>query len=188
MSRGKLIVIVAPSGSGKSTLIKRIKEDLPNLMESVSYTTRPVRPGEINGVHYNFISAEEFSERKKSGDFLESATVHGNFYGTSKSFVQKMTEEGKDLLFDLDVQGADSFKEFFKGDVKIVFIAPPSYEELEKRLKGRGTDKLEVIETRLENAKKELMRREDYDFMVVNDDLDRCYRELKEIFERILKG
>lgn len=188
MRKGKLIVIVAPSGSGKSTLIKRLKRDLPQLTESVSYTTRPIRSGEVDGVSYNFVSLTEFNEREELGDFIESASVHDNFYGTSKSFLEKIVSEGRDLLFDLDVQGADSFKKYFQNDVKIIFIAPPSYRELEKRLRKRGTDNAAAIEIRLENAKSELQRKDDYDFCVVNDDLEKCFLELKEVFENIVRG
>lgn len=186
MSEGKIIVIVAPSGSGKSTLIKRLKSEVSEIVESVSYTTRKARPGEENGVHYNFISKEEFLSMKEQDEFLEWAEVHGNFYGTGKSFVESRLKEGDNILFDLDVQGTDSFKSFFKEKANVIFIAPPSVETLEERLKGRGTETDESLKIRLENAKKELLRKDDYDFCVVNDDLERAYSDLKVIINKIL--
>jgi len=188
MKEGKLVVIVAPSGSGKSTLIKRIKEAIPSLSESVSYTTRPCREGEVDGESYFFISEEEFTAKKENNDFLEWAVVHSNFYGTSKSFVEKMMSEGKNLLFDLDVQGTDSFKDYFKDKAKAIFIAPPSLDELERRLRGRGTDADDVIQERLNNSRKEILRKDDYDFCVTNDDLDRAFIELKNTITNILES
>ena len=187
MNKGRLVVIVAPSGSGKSTLIKRLKEDFPNLEESVSFTTRPKRVGDKDGVHYHFITEQDFEERIENNDFLEYARVHGNYYGTSKSFVEKKRDEGRDILFDLDVQGADSFKKYFGEEAQTIFIAPPSFDELESRLRGRGTDSEEVILRRLANAKLELERQNDYDYLVVNDNLEHCFLELREVFGKILK-
>ncbi len=185
---GKIIIIVAPSGSGKSTLIKMLKVDFPNLLESVSYTTRPKREGEVDGVHYFFIDKETFLEMKEKGDFIEWAEVHKNFYGTSKTFVNKKINKGYDMLFDLDVQGTDSFKNHFKDKAKAIFISPPSIEELEKRLRGRATDSKEVINVRINNAKNELKRNRDYDYQVINDDLDGAFSKLKIIFNEILEG
>lgn len=184
--KGKIVVIVAPSGSGKSTLIKRLKRDFPHLIESVSYTTRPRRDGEISGEHYHFISKEEFEKMMSNDEFLEWAIVHDNYYGTSKKFVQKMMEKGENLLFDLDIQGTDSFKVHFEDDVKAIFIAPPSIEELESRLRSRGTESTGVIQIRIENSKKEILRKDDYDYCVVNDELERAYAKLKSIVSEIL--
>lgn len=186
MAEGKIIVIVAPSGTGKSTLIKRLKSEFPQLLESVSFTTRKPREGETNGVHYNFVEREEFIAMKDRDGFLEWAEVHGNFYGTGKEFVEKQLAEGATLLFDLDVQGTDSFKSFFGQRAQVIFIAPPSVETLEARLKGRGTETEESLKIRLENAKNELKRKDDYDNCVVNDDLERAYAELKDVVEGIL--
>ncbi len=183
-----MIVIVAPSGSGKSTLIAKLKLRFPSLKESVSFTTRAPRPGELNGKHYNFISVKEFESKIAHGDFLEYAQVHRNYYGTSKSFVEKMLLEGADLLFDLDVQGADSMRAHFKSEAKIIFIAPPSLEELEKRLKKRGTESDEVIKVRLTNAAQELKKKDQYDYSVTNSNLDDCEMELASIFREILEG
>lgn len=185
---GKLIVIVAPSGSGKSTLIKRLKSEIPQILESVSYTTRPMRVGEENGKSYFFITREEFISKRDAGDFLEWAEVHSNFYGTSKSFVEQQIAAGKILLFDLDVQGTDSFKSYFKDRAKAIFIVPPSVEELEKRLRGRGTDSTGTINLRLENSRKELLRKNDFDYCVVNDDLEKAYAHLKSIVNQIIES
>jgi len=185
---GKLIVIVAPSGTGKSTMIKRLKLDYPTLVESVSYTTRPQRPGEIHGLSYFFISREEFIAKKEANEFLEWAEVHGNFYGTSKKFVESCLKEGKHVLFDLDVQGTDSMKLHFADVANVIFISPPSVEELEKRLRHRGTENTQVINIRLMNARKELLRKEDYDFLIYNDDIENAYARLKEITQKILHG
>lgn len=183
---GKLIVVVAPSGSGKSTLIKRLKRDFPNLEESVSTTTRPKRSGERHGEAYFFVDREDFISMRDKGEFLEWAEVHGNFYGTSKRFVEGRLATGKDLLFDLDVQGVDNMKEVFGERAHAIFIAPPSIDELETRLRGRGTEDEEVIRLRIENAKRELLRQHDYDYRVVNDELENAYRNLKAVINEIL--
>ena len=186
-SKGKLIVIVAPSGTGKSTMIKRLKVDQPSLVESVSFTTRPMRAGEVHGQSYFFISKEEFFSMRERDEFLEWAEVHGNFYGTSKKFVEQCLAEGKHLLFDLDVQGTDSMKKYFGDLAKVIFISPPSVEELEKRLRHRGTETTGIINLRLMNAKNELLRKNDYDFLVYNDDIENAYSKLKEITASILQ-
>lgn len=183
---GKLIVIVAPSGTGKSTLIKRLKEDFPSLVESVSCTTRPKRQGEIEGKSYFFVTKEDFTRMRDSGEFLEWAEVHGNFYGTSKKFVEESLAIGKHLLFDLDVQGTDSLKSYFGKRAQIIFISPPSVDELEKRLKNRGTENTQIINIRLTNAKKELLRKNDFDFLIYNDDIENAYRKLFDITQGIL--
>lgn len=185
---GKLIVVVAPSGSGKSTLIKRLKKDFPTLEESVSTTTRPKRKGERHGEAYFFVDREDFVSMRNRGEFLEWAEVHGNFYGTSRRFVEGRLASGKDLLFDLDVQGVDKMKEAFGDKANAIFIAPPSIQELEHRLRGRGTEPEEVIHLRIENAKKELLRQNDYDFKVVNDDIEGAYQNLKQIISSILES
>lgn len=187
MKKGKVIVIVAPSGAGKSTLIKRLKKDNTNLLESISFTTRAPRDGEVDGTHYFFVSKDDFIAKRDENEFLEWAEVHSNLYGTSKKFVEKQINDGHSLIFDIDVQGADAFKGYFKDDAKVVFIAPPSIEELESRLTGRGTDSDETIALRINNAKSEMTRQDDYDYCVVNDDLDVAYENLKIIIESILK-
>lgn len=184
--RGKIIVIVAPSGAGKSTLIKRLRKEFPQIEESVSCTTRPIREGETQGESYFYLTREEFVERRDRGDFLEWAEVHSNFYGTSKEFVESKLATGVPLLFDLDVQGIDSFKKHFGTEAKGIFIAPPSVEELEARLRNRGTESEDVIQERVANARKEVQRQDDYDYCVVNDDLDRAFEQLKCIFKEII--
>jgi guanylate kinase len=188
MSKGKIIIIVAPSGSGKSTLIKRLKVDCPEIIESVSFTTREMREGEINGDSYNFISVTEFESKIKTNDFLEWAKVHGNYYGTSKEFVEAQLKEGKNLLFDLDIQGTDSFKNYFCEEAKAIFIEPPSMQELERRLRGRGTESTGTINLRVNNSKQEILRKNDYDYCIVNDDLERAYIELKQIVQNIMES
>ena len=185
--KGKLIVIVAPSGTGKSTMIKRLKGDFPSLHESVSFTTRQIRPGEVHGKSYFFIEREEFIRKRDGNEFLEWAEVHGNFYGTSKIFVEDSLKEGKHLLFDLDVQGTDSMKKYFGPVANAIFISPPSVEELEKRLRNRGTENTQVINLRLLNAQKELLRKEDFDFLIYNDDIEHAYQRLFDITKKILE-
>ena len=187
MRKGKIIIIVAPSGSGKSTLIKTLKLDFPEILESVSFTTREIREGEVNGIAYNFIDTEEFESKIKTNDFLEWAKVHGNYYGTSKEFVEQQLSVGKNLLFDLDIQGTDSFKNYFCNEANAIFIEPPSMEELERRLRVRGTDSTGSINLRVNNSKQELLRKKDYDYCIVNDELERSYNELKSIIKDILE-
>ena len=188
--KGKLFVIVAPSGTGKSTIAKRLLKENSNLTESVSFTTRPVRPGEVDGVDYWFISISEFERKKERQEFLEWAQVHGNFYGTSKAFVESALLKGQNILLDLDIQGADALKKVFKGgesSVLTIFIAPPSIEELKRRLTARGTEGTETIERRVMNARDEILRKEDYDYCVLNEDLNVAYQEIQQIFDEALK-
>ncbi len=184
--RGKIVIIVAPSGTGKSTLIKRLKEEFRDLHWSVSFTTRPMREGEVDGKHYFYISQDEFLKKKDQGDFIEWAEVHGNYYGTSLGFVSSKVNHGYSLLFDLDVQGADNMKKQFGDEARAIFIAPPSLDALEERLRGRGTEEEDVIKLRLENARGELSRKDDYDYIVINDELDKAYSDLKNVVTKIL--
>lgn len=186
IKKGKLIVIVAPSGTGKSTLIERLKNDFPVLSWSVSCTTRSIRTGEVNGVNYHFISKEDFEKRIAQNEFVEWALVHSNYYGTSKQFVQEGLDQGKFLLFDIDVQGADIIKKAFGPDAEIIFIEPPSVEELKARLLKRATDPHHVIEERVNNAVKELQRKADFDHLVMNDDVELAYKKLHKIFKEII--
>jgi guanylate kinase len=184
---GKMIVICAPSGTGKSTLLNRLKSEHPELEWSVSCTTRPMRQGEVNGKDYHFISKEDFESQISKNDFIEWAKVHSNYYGTSKKFVDEGLVKGKKMLFDLDVQGADSMKKIYGEKAHVIFIEPPSVEELEVRLKRRATDPDHVISERVENARKELHRKNDFDHLLLNDDVEKAYTKLKTIVERILK-
>jgi guanylate kinase len=184
---GKIIVICAPSGTGKSTLISRLKGDLPELEWSVSCTTRPIRTGEVHSKDYHFISKDDFELQIVAEEFIEWAKVHSNYYGTSKIFVSQGLLEDRKLLFDLDVQGADAMKKIYGSEAHVIFIEPPSVEELEKRLRLRGTDHDHVIMERIENARRELARKHDYDYLILNDDVELAYRCLKNAVERILK-
>jgi guanylate kinase len=183
---GKMIVICAPSGTGKSTLLNRLKSDLPRLEWSVSCTTRPKRSGEVDARDYHFISIEEFEAQIAAGSFIEWAKVHSNYYGTSRKFIEERIVAGRSMLFDLDVQGADAMKSIYGDRAVVIFIEPPSVDVLEQRLRARGTDSHEVIQERVSNAKKELQRKNDYDYLVLNDDVDNAYQRLKDLVERIL--
>ncbi|MDF1614517.1 guanylate kinase [Desulfurivibrio dismutans] len=169
MSQGCLLVVSAPSGAGKTTLLKRILVDTPRIGFSVSHTTRPPRPGEQHGIDYHFVDREEFLRRRETGDFLEWAEVHGNFYGTSRGAIEQGLADGKDILLDIDVQGARQLKEQVDLPAVFLFIAPPSARVLEERLRGRGTDTPEVIARRLENARQEMQEADWYDYLVIND-------------------
>lgn len=184
--RGKLIVIVAPSGTGKSSLIEKVMEEIPSLSWSVSCTSRKIRTGETNGKDYHFLTEEEFLLKRDNDELIEWAKVHSNYYGTSKKFVENGLNEGKNLLFDLDVQGCDSMKEVFGKEANVIFIEPPSVEELEKRLLKRATDSEEVIKERVNNAKSELLRKDDFDFKVTNDNFDKALKDLVDVVNSIL--
>jgi len=190
---GLLIVISAPSGTGKTTLCHMLLKELPNAVFSVSFTTREPREGEVNGRDYWFVSKEEFERRIREGDFLEWAQVYGYYYGTSKGQVLKALKEGKDVILDIDTQGALQVKERFPEAV-LIFILPPSLKELERRLRKRGTDPEDVIEKRLKLAREEIKKAKFYDYIVVNDKLEVAYSKLKSIItsekcrkERFLK-
>lgn len=186
MSDGRIIVICAPSGTGKSTLIERLKKNHPELIWSVSCTTRPMRTGEVHGKDYFFIGKEDFEQKIAADMFIEWAQVHSNYYGTSREFIDEGLKSGKKMLFDLDVQGADAIKKLYGDEGKVIFIEPPSVVELERRLRARGTDKDEVILLRIANAKSELLRKHHYDYLIMNDDVDKAYGQLKQIIEEIL--
>jgi guanylate kinase len=189
-ARPLLIVVSAPSGAGKSTLCDRLVEEFPAVTYSVSCTTRAPRGDEKDGVHYYFLSKREFKERIKNGEFLEHAKVHGNFYGTLEDTVLYAMEEGQHVLLDIDVQGARKIREALvrldprnpiRSGFTYIFISPPSMEELEKRLCGRGTDEKKAIRKRLDNAKAEMDCATEYSFQIVNDDLEKAYQELKNV-------
>lgn len=179
--RGILFVISSPSGAGKTTLA-RMLGDRHNLHFSVSYTTRPPRPGEKDGEDYRFVSNEEFSRKIEAQEFAEWATVHKNRYGTTVATVDQAIEQGKDTLFDIDYQGARQIKQKWPQDSVLCFILPPSVEELERRLRQRATDSEETIARRLAVAHKELFHYTDYDYLVVNDQLEKAFDELRSIY------
>ena len=183
MKKGKVIVLSAPSGTGKSSIIKRLLEypEL-NLGFSVSATSRAPRGAEQHGVEYYFISHEEFKRRADAGDFVEWEEVYpGTCYGTLKSEVTRVTEAGRNLIMDIDVKGGLNVKKCFGDQALTIFILPPSKEELERRLRGRGTDAEEVIRKRLDKADFELSFAPQFDVRVVNDDLERAVEEVRRL-------
>lgn len=178
---GQVLVISAPSGTGKSTLVARLRAEFPDFSFSVSCTTRAPREGEQDGVHYHFLNREQFLARLEAGDFAEWAEVHGNLYGTPIDPVREMLRQGRDVLFDIDVQGAVQMKKVFL-DGLYVFILPPSRVELERRLRGRATDAPEVVERRLRNALGEMRQAGHFEYLIVNDDLDQAADELRAVY------
>ena len=183
-SRGTLFVVSSPSGGGKGTIIRRVREDLlesdANLSYSVSYTTRAPRQGEVHGREYFFVSRESFDEMVAAGEFLEWACVHGNFYGTSKKQIMEETAAGIDIILEVDVQGAASVRQLLMDSVSI-FILPPSYEVLRQRLIARGTDSPQQLEVRLRNAPDELKQYSSFDYVIINDEIDRAAAQLASI-------
>lgn len=184
----RLIVIVAPSGTGKSSLIKKLHNEFNEINWSVSMTTRRKRPAEVEGVDYFFVDQDTFNQGIHHNRFVEWAKVHGNYYGTSKDFVEKGIREGAVLLFDLDIQGTDALIKEYGKYTKAIFIAPPSLQTLEERLINRGTEDEETIKRRIQNAIVELQRKNDYDFLVINDDFDKAYNDLSSIIREILQS
>lgn len=184
-AQGKLFVISAPSGAGKTTLIREVLKQFKSLSYSISSTTRPPRKNETDGRDYFFITAHEFEEKIRQGAWLEWARVHDHYYGTSRSVVEQTLEQGRSLLLDIDVQGAAQVIESDLSPVTL-FILPPSVEELERRLKGRGTDEPAVIEKRLKNAVAEMAQKDTYQYRVVNDDLETAVNEILSIFKKEL--
>ena len=184
--RNKLFVMSAASGAGKTTLKDKVIGEFPDIVYSISATTRKPRDGEVNGVHYFFKTKEEFEKLIKEDGLIEWNEVHGNYYGTPKFFVEDMLRQGKRVLFDLDVFGKVNFDKVYP-DATGILILPPSEEELERRLRGRGTDSEEVIRLRLENAKKEMefaKTKGKYEYTIINDDLERAANELRAILKQ----
>ncbi len=181
MTNGAILIISGPSGCGKSTLLKKVYESINDYYFSISTTTRAPRVGEQDGVDYFFVSKEEFEEDIKMGHFLEYAEVHGNYYGTSLKPIKQAVEEGKLVIFDIDVQGHDIVRKKLNDIVTSVFITTPTLEELEKRLTSRDTDSKDVIEKRLSNAKTEIKYFQKYDYFIVNDDLEEASKQLVSI-------
>jgi guanylate kinase len=175
----KLIVVSAPSGAGKTTLCARLLKDFPEMRLSISSTTRAPRGDEKHGVAYFFMSREEFESGIQDGDFAEWALVHGNYYGTSKRVLEESFKAGIPVLLDIDVQGAESLRRAFPTETLTVFISPPNVEVLEQRLRARGTDSESSIARRMGNARKEMAEMDKFDVVVINDDFDRAYAELR---------
>jgi len=179
-SQGNLFIITAASGAGKTSLVKAILENNPNIELSISYTTRSPRPGEVDGVDYRFINKESFIEMQQQNIFLETAECHGASYGTSKKIILETIESGRDIILEIDWQGAFSIKKIYKEAISI-FILPPSIKALEDRLKNRGQDSEETISKRLSAAKDEMSHLEKFDYVTINDDFDCALRDIEAI-------
>lgn len=183
--KGQILIISGPSGSGKSTLLNRLLKEENDLYFSISSTTRAPRQGETDGVNYYFTSEDEFKKGIDADEFLEWACVHGNYYGTSLKPVLKALKEGKIAIFDIDVQGFNIAKSKFAQNITSVFITTASKNELKSRLQNRGTDSAETIEKRLINAVGEMEHILEYDYFLINDDLQNCYENLRGILRSI---
>ncbi len=177
-SSGSLFIVSAPSGAGKTTLVGRLLADDSAVRQSVSYTTRSPRPGETHGVNYYFIDVQRFLAMRERGDFLEWAEVHGNFYGTSKAWIAEQVAGGQDVLLEIDWQGAQQVRKLFPLAVSI-FILPPSLAELERRLRGRGSDSDDVIDRRIAGAIGEMRHVHEFDFVIINQDLELALGDMK---------
>lgn len=177
---GTLMIVSGFSGAGKGTLMKRLMESHDNYALSISMTTRAPRPGEKHGKHYFFVTEEEFEKTMEADGLLEYARYCGNYYGTPRAYVEQCLREGKDVILEIEIQGALKIKKKFPEAV-LVFVTPPSAEELKKRLVGRGTETDDVIERRLSRAVEEAEGIENYDYIVINDDLDRCAEDIHAI-------
>ena len=181
MENGNLFIISAPSGTGKTTILKRVISELKGVGFSVSHTTRLPRAGELEGKDYYFVKEVVFQAMQEQDSFLEYAEVHGNLYGTSKAVIDNLVKEGKDVILDIDVQGAFQVMDKVGDKGVFVFIAPPSLQDLEKRVTNRGTESESVIATRLKNAQEELKSLGQYNYLIVNDQVDQAVEVLKSI-------
>ena len=180
MPKGKTFIICGPSGVGKGTVVSRLLEADPTLYFSVSATTRAPRAGEADGVHYHFLTRERFQEWIDAGDFLEHAQFVGNFYGTPRRYVDEAMDQGRDVLLDIEIQGAEQIHQKRPEAVRI-YIAPPSWEELERRLTGRGTEDTEKIRSRLARGREEFAAARDFDYLVINDTVEHAAAEIRAI-------
>lgn len=180
MPKGKTFIICGPSGVGKGTVVSRLLEADPTLYFSVSATTRAPRAGEADGVHYHFLTRERFQEWIDAGDFLEHAQFVGNFYGTPRRYVDEAMDQGRDVLLDIEIQGAEQIHQKRPEAVRI-YIAPPSWEELERRLTGRGTEDTEKVRSRLARGREEFAAAKDFDYLVINDTVDHAVAEIRAI-------
>ena len=179
---GKAIIFSAPSGGGKTTIVKHLLQQELSLEFSISACTRDPRPNEVDGVDYYFLSSNDFQSKIDAGDFVEWEELYGgNYYGTLKSEVQRIWDLGSHVIFDVDVKGGISLKQHFGDDALAIFVRPPSVEELERRLRGRGTESEETIAKRLARAKMELSKENDFDYVLVNDNLEVAFKEAVEV-------
>ena len=179
--KGKMLILVSPSGGGKSTMANKLLKDFDNIKFSVSATTRNPRPGETDGEHYHFLSDKEFEEKIQNDEFLEwEEFYNGTKYGTLRSAVEKELNKGYFILFDIDVLGALNVKKMFGEEVLAIFLAPPSIEVLEQRLRARGTEDDKTLQTRLKRAAKEMKYKNHFDKYIINNDLESAYNEIRE--------
>jgi len=188
-STGTLYIVSAPSGAGKTSLVKALLDAQPQVRVSVSHTTRGIRPGEVNGVNYHFVSREEFLERLERDEFLEHAEVFGNLYGTSQRWLEQTLDEGYDLILEIDWQGAQQVRRLMP-QARSIFILPPTQEALRQRLTNRGQDSDEVIDGRMREAVSEMTHYVEYDYLIINDDFTHALGDLQAIFRanRLLQG
>ena len=180
MLHGDIFVIAAPSGAGKSSLVKAICEQDNTLQLSISHTSRPIRPSEVNGVDYFFVSVEQFEEMLLRHEFIEHAKVYGNYYGTNISAIQQFMKNGKDIILEIDWQGARQIKKLFPNAI-LIFILPPSIEELTKRLIARNTDSTDVIKSRIQVAQEDISHASEFTYIIVNDKFDVALQDLCSI-------
>ncbi|MBR1376043.1 MAG: guanylate kinase [Cardiobacteriaceae bacterium] len=180
--QGQLWIVAAPSGGGKTSLIAETRRVLNNVVESVSYTTREHRNGEINGVHYHFVTKEVFAVMKEKGDFLEYAEVFHNYYGTSESYIDGLLNQGLDVILSIDWQGAQQVRKK-RSDVKTVFLLPPSLSALRERLEKRGQDFPDIVEKRMIEAKEQISHYKEFDFVIINDDFNVAAKNLQCIIQ-----
>ena len=181
--RGLMFVLSSPSGAGKTTIARKLLQKDAEIAMSVSVTTRPMRPGEADGHDYRFVDEDAFVRMVEDGEFLEWAEVFGHHYGTPKAEIKAGLKDGQDFLFDIDWQGTQQLYQRMETDVVRVFLLPPSIEELEQRLRSRGTDSDEVIRGRMERARAEISHWDAYDYVVINDDIETCFAKVKMILE-----
>jgi len=179
--RGLMLIMSSPSGAGKTTISRMLLERDGHIRMSVSCTTRPPRPGEVDGQDYHFISQAQFDRMVENEEFLEWAVVFGHSYGTPKAQVKAGIKDGQDYLFDIDWQGTQQLYQKLERDVVRVFLLPPSIDELRRRLTGRGTDSADVIAARMERARSEISHWDGYDYVVVNDDIEACFAKVQQI-------
>ena len=179
--RGLMLVLSSPSGAGKSSIARALLKADSNLVSSVSWTTRAPRPGETEGIDYYFVTVQQFEKMKSASEFLENARVFDNFYGTPRAHVEKKLSAGKDVLFDIDWQGTQQLRENARDDLVSIFIFPPSLDELERRLRGRAQDPDDVVRKRMARASDEMSHWPEYDYIVVNRDIDKSISQVQTI-------
>lgn len=184
--KGKIIAVSSPSGGGKTTIVRNVLDEFPEIVFSVSATTRPKRENEVEGKHYYFITENEFLKKIENNEFIEWERFYDYYYGTLKSFVNDNIEDGKHVLLEVDVKGALSLKKLFP-DASLIFIDPPGFEELVDRLKNRKTENEEDFRKRVERAKMELSHKDDFDYLIRNDDLEKAIEEAKSLIRNIIK-